>query len=172
MNIRQTLLAASIGALPLMASTALVAAPLMNGPVAAAPHTAAALVAQLTAQRNAHGLDKDHHFVLASQHPGVQGTQVSRVAHTYKGVKVFGSESVIVSDASGRILSESVAERRQYLGKGSSNKLGSATADFSVKPAIAPQEAIRVAVKSVAPTGVEVAPPKAELWIDDTSSGM
>jgi len=165
MRIRKTLLVASIAALPLIASGPLAAAPLMNGPLAQAPKAGAALLAQLGAQRAMHGLDADHHFVLATQHPGVQGTQVTRVNHTYKGVRVFGSESVIVSDASGRIVSESSSDRRQHLGKGSANRLGSATADFNINPAIGPQEAIKVAVKSVAPAGINVTPPRAELMV-------
>ena len=34
----------------------------------------------------------------------MQGTQVVRAAHTYKGLRVFGSESVVVVDAAGAIL--------------------------------------------------------------------
>ena len=45
---------------------------------------------------------------------------------------MFGSESVVVSDAGGKIVSESVSERRLHLGKGAANRLGAATADFNV----------------------------------------
>ncbi|UUZ49450.1 hypothetical protein LP420_03885 [Massilia sp. B-10] len=38
-----------------------------------------------------------------------------RADHTYKGIRVFGSETVVVSSATGQILSESVADRRQKL---------------------------------------------------------
>ena len=149
MNIRTSLLWASLGALPLLASGPLGAAPLMNGPVAQAPRAAAAVVAQLSARRALLGLDADHHFVVAALHPGVQGTQVIRASHTYKGLRVFGSESVVVSDQFGRIVSESSSERRQHLGRGSANRIGTPTADFDVTPVIGAQEAIRVALASV-----------------------
>ena len=144
------------------------AAKLMAGPQAQASAVNAALVAQLGLQRAARGLDADHQFVIASQHPGVQGTQVLRADHTYKGLRVFGSESVIVSDSAGRIVSESTSERRQNLGRGSANRLGAATADFSVTAKVKPQEAIRLALKSVAPGDTaltSVKPPSAELLV-------
>ncbi|MES2324156.1 MAG: M4 family metallopeptidase [Pseudomonadota bacterium] len=163
MNIRKSLLAAALAAWPLLPAGA--AAPLMNGPALQTPQARAALAAQLALQRPLHGLDADHDYSFSVQHPGEQGTQVTRADHTYKGVRVFGSESVIVANAAGKILSESVAERRQFLGKGAANRLGALTADFSVKPAIGPKEAIEAAVRSVAQGGVPVAPPRAELIV-------
>ena len=162
MNLRKTLLAASLCAL---SSTAALAAPLMNGPMLYTPQQLAALAAQLASHRPMLGLDADHSVQFSTQHPGEQGTQVIRVDHTYKGVRVFGSESVIVSNASGKILSESVADRRSSLGKGNSNRLGMSTADFSVKPAISPAEAIAAAIKSVARGTVAVVSPRAELIV-------
>ncbi|MES2898839.1 MAG: M4 family metallopeptidase [Pseudomonadota bacterium] len=160
MNIRKTLLAASLGAL----SAAALAAPLMNGPARYSPAQLTALAAELASHRPMLGLDKDHSVQFSAQHPGEQGTQVIRADHTYKGVRVFGSESVIVSNGS-KIISETVADRRSALGKGASNRLGINTADFSVKPAITPAEAIAAAIKSVAKGGVAVVPPKAELIV-------
>jgi Zn-dependent metalloprotease len=166
MKMRKTLLAAVIGALPCMiGAPALAAGPMMSSPIVQTPDTNAALIAQLAAQRTALGLDADHNFALASQHPGVQGTHIARVDHTYKGVRVFGSESVIVTDDAGHILSESVSDRRQYLGKGPSNKLGAATADFNVKPTISAKAAIDAALKSLPAGATHVASPSAELII-------
>jgi zinc metalloprotease ZmpA len=166
MNIPQTLLAAAISALPLIAcGQASPVVPMMSAPVAQSAQANLALVARLAAQRGSHGLDADHNFVVAAQHPGADGTQVTRAEHTYKGVRIFGSESVVVSNSAGQILSESMSERRQHLGKGPSNKLGAATADFSVKPTISAKAAIDIAIKSIAPPATHVASPSAELII-------
>jgi Zn-dependent metalloprotease len=165
MKLRKSLLAASLGALPLLACGQAAAVPLMNPPAAQTTQARAALVAQLTAQRGAYGLDASHGFVVTRQHPGVQGTQVARAAHTYKGVRVFGSESVLVLDNRGQILSESASDRRAQLGKGRSNKLGGPTRDFSVKPSISSKAAIDAALGSLAPTATHVSSPNAELII-------
>ncbi|MDQ1813244.1 M4 family metallopeptidase [Massilia sp. CCM 9210] len=140
------------------------APPLMNGPVTAAPN-AAALVGQLAAQRARHGLDADHHFLLASQHPGLQGSTVVRAHHTYKGVRVFGSESVLVADGAGNIVRESVSARRVHLGRGSANQLGAATAGFDVKPALTALDAIALVLRSVRAGAVAETPPAAELIV-------
>jgi zinc metalloprotease ZmpA len=159
MNLRQTLLAASVGALFLTVSGGATAAPLMSAAVAPSPAATAALVAQLGARGVARGLGPDHGFAALAQHPGVQGTQVVRVQHTYKGVPVFGSESVVVIDGGGHILSESASTRRDQLGK------GGAGSDFYVKPAISAQAAIDAAVASLGPAATHLAPPSAELII-------
>src|SRR5690349_10205314 len=99
-----TLLAASFGAVsslaPLFLNPALAAAPLpntmMSAPVAVSPQARAGIVAQLEARRAQRGLDARHGFAVLATHPGMQGTQVARVAHTWKGVPIFGSESVVV----------------------------------------------------------------------------
>ncbi|MFL6675720.1 MAG: M4 family metallopeptidase [Massilia sp.] len=165
MKLRKSLLAASLGALPLLACGLAAAVPLMSAPAPQTAQARAALVAQLAAQRAAHGLDASHGFVVTRQHPGAQGTQVARAAHTYKGVRVFGSESVLVLDKRGQILSESASDRREQLGKGRSNKLGGPTRDFSVKPAISSKDAIDAALASLAPSATHVSPPSAELII-------
>ena len=163
MNIRTTALAASIGVLGLVAGAS--AAPMMSSPAVQQPRSQAALVSQLSAQRASHGLDERHGFVVVGQHPGVQGTQVVRARHTYKGVRVFGSESVVVVDPNGRIVSESASERRQHLGKGKSNRRGKSTANFDVKPSVPEKAAIATAVSSVAPNASALEPPTAELII-------
>jgi Zn-dependent metalloprotease len=170
-----TLLAASIGAAyslaALLPTAALAAAPLpntmMSAPVAATPASSAGIVAQLEARRSQRGLDARHGFTVLVQHPGMQGTQVAGVAHTWKGVPIFGSESVVVLDANGGILSESSSERRAGLGKNA----GAAAAgdgpgnDFSVVPAISPKQAIDKALGSLGTDARHVAPPSAELII-------
>jgi Zn-dependent metalloprotease len=139
----------------------------MSGPVAATAQSRAALLAQLEARRAERGLDARHGFAIVSQHPGVAGTQVARVAHTFKGVRVFGSESVVVLDANGRIQSESASERRLGLTKVQAADAGPGT-DFSVTPAISSKAAIDAALAALASQGVNaqhVAPPTAELII-------
>jgi Zn-dependent metalloprotease len=165
MKLRKTLLAASLGALPLMMCGVASAAPMMSAPVAQTPQAKSALVAQLAAQRAGLGLDENHGFLVAGQHPGVQGTQVIRVQHSYKGVRIFGSESVVVVDGSGRVVSESASTRRNQLGKGASNKLGGMTVDFNVKPSISSKTAIDTAIATIGTGATHQAPPKAELVI-------
>jgi Zn-dependent metalloprotease len=173
MNLRKSLLAAATGAMPWLACAQPVATPMMSSPVLQSPQASAAILAQLAARRAAYGLDADHGFVVTSQHPGIQGTQVIRASHMYKGIRVFGSESVAVIDGAARIVSESVSERRQHLGKGSANLLGETTRDFDVQPAVLARTAVEVAVASVAPAAIapaaaaptHVAGPASELVI-------
>jgi Zn-dependent metalloprotease len=171
-----TLLAASIGAMSFLASAPLFAAPqaatMMSASVAATPRASAAIVAQLEARRAERGLDGRHGFSVLVLHPGMQGIQVARVAHTWKGVPIFGSESVVVLDANGRIQSESSSERRAGLGKGAGKSAGAAAAasdgpgsDFSVVPAISPKQAIDKALGSLGADARHVSPPSAELII-------
>ena len=174
MNLRKTLLAASIGALPLMMCVqALAAEALMAGPVAVkSSQQNAALLAQLAVGRAALGLDENHGFVVQAQHPGVVGTSITRTAHTFKGVRVFTSESVIVTNDNGEIVSESVADRRAGLG-GSASTDGDASrggadgkgGDFDVTPAITAELAIDLAARRVVAKGVYETPPNAELII-------
>ncbi|MES2315886.1 MAG: M4 family metallopeptidase [Pseudomonadota bacterium] len=161
MNIRKTSLAALLGALPFLPMTASHAAALMNGPAVQAPPALASLLGELAAQRTSQGLDGDHQFAMASQHPGSGDTLVVRVNHTWKGLRVFGSESVIVAASNGKILSQSVADRRVRLGGSAPNR----GAPLNLKPAISPQDATAAAIRSVAAGGVAVVPPKAELLI-------
>ena len=170
MKIRKTSLAALLGAFPLLALIpAQAAIPLMNGPAVQSPHAMTTLLGELGNRQAKNGFTGDHKFTLASQHPGPSGSQVVRADHTYKGVRVFGSESVIVANAAGKILSESVSDRRQGLGVQAGGKPASsgpgAGGAFHVQPSITAQTAIATAIQSVAPGGVAVAPPRAELII-------
>jgi len=175
MTHRFTPLAATLAALlcACLAGNA-AAAPLMGAPKAASTQANAALVAKLAAGRASRGLDTNHGFAVTRQHPGVQGTQVVRAAHTYKGLRIFGSESVVVLDTAGAIVSEAASERRLHLGRGAANRLRPLTADFSVKPGIFSKAAIDAAVAAsaggapaadAAAPATHVAPPSAELLI-------
>lgn len=167
------LLAASIGAascLVCLACLPLAAAPLpltmMSAPVKVTPQASAGIVAQLEARRAQRGLDARHGFAVLSQHPGMQGTQVARVAHTWKGVPIFGSESVVVLGPNGKIQSESASERRAGLGKSAPGAAtGGPGSDFSVVPAISSRQAIDAALGSLGANASHVAPPSAELII-------
>jgi Zn-dependent metalloprotease len=179
MKLRTRLLATPLGVLIASACAAAVPTPAAPTPAAPTPMMSApklqsvtataALVSKLTQGRAARGLDNNHSFTVAQQHPGMQGTQVVRAAHTYKGLRVFGSESVVVVDAGGAIVSESASTRRLHLGRGPANRLGAATADFKVKPAMPPKAAIDAAVgatlAAAGPDATHVTPPSAELLI-------
>jgi Zn-dependent metalloprotease len=156
MNFKKTLLAASMAAFPLMACNQALAAPsMMASPVAQSAQQTASLLARLASQRGAHGLDTRHNFQLVSQHPGVHGNLISRVDHTFMGVRVYGSESVVVTDLNGEILSESMSDRRGGLGKG----------NLKVTPSINAKAAIDSVVAKLAPGGAHVAAPSAELIV-------
>ena len=168
MKIHKTLLAAAVSALPLLAvgtAGAAGAGPMMSPAVAQSPAQQAALLAALGAQRAVRGIDADHNFVISRAHPGADGTQVARLDHTYKGVPIFGSESVVVLGAAGKIVSESVSERRLKLGKGAANRTGAPTADFDVRPTISTKAAIDAALKSLPAGTSHVSMPSADLII-------
>jgi hypothetical protein len=112
MNLRKTLLAATVAALPLLICGQSAAAPMMGATAVQSPQDNANLVAQLVSRRAAQGLDSRHGFKLAQQHPGAEGTVISRADHTFKGVRIFNSESVVVTGPHGAVISESVADRR------------------------------------------------------------
>ncbi|MES2018472.1 MAG: M4 family metallopeptidase [Pseudomonadota bacterium] len=156
MNLK-IMLAALAGTMPLLAS----GSAMMNPPVAIAPHMAQALLTQLSGQRTMLGLGLDHGYVLDSQQPGSTGSAVLRFKHTYKGLPVFGSETVLVVGHNGKLLGQSVADRRARLGVPAANR-GIA---LGVKAVIGPQEAIATAIRSVATGGVAMAPPRAELLV-------
>jgi Zn-dependent metalloprotease len=167
MNFRKTLIAASLAAIPMtMCAEALAAKPMMSGPVAVDAMEQAALVGKLKAAHNKRGLDADHGYAIAAEHPGVAGTKISRVAHTYKGIRVFHSESVLVTNTVGKIISESVSDRRQGLGYGSSAaKMGGRYSSFNVQPSISATAAINTVVATIAPGAVHAVQPSAELIV-------
>jgi Zn-dependent metalloprotease len=165
MNPHTTLPAALLGAALLLAHLPLLAAPSMSPPTTLSAKAKASVLTQLAAGRQAKGLDSDHHYRVSAQHPGANGTQILRAAHTYKGLRVFGSDSVVVLDRQARLISESASERRLFLGKGSANRLGALTASFSVQPQISSKAAIAAALASLVPGAVHEVAPRAELLI-------
>ncbi len=152
MEFRKSLIAAAIA---MVAAQASAAPSMMASPVAFSAQEKARLVSTLNGERGKFGLDADHGYSIASQHPGEQGRAISRLNHTYKGVRIFESETVVVTDQGGNIVSESVGERRQGL----SGKR------FDVKPSISAKAAIARASRSLASAGAEIDPPSAELVI-------
>ena len=156
MNLQKTLLAAAIAALPLVAAeSAFAGNQLMGDPVALSAASHAGIVDALMAQRGKNGLGAEHGFAVAAQHPGVVGTTISRLNHTYKGVRVFGSESVVVSGTRGEIISESVADRRSSLGRGNA---------VNVNASVTASAAIAKASGSVQ-KGIAIDPPSAEMLL-------
>ncbi|MFL6656971.1 MAG: M4 family metallopeptidase, partial [Massilia sp.] len=162
MTIRKSTLAALLAALPCLAlQDAQAAVAMMNGPVQHSPQLLASLQGALSTERAAQGLDGDHGFALTSVHPGSAGTMVLRMQHTYKGLPVFGSESVVVSSPSGKLISQSVSDRRAKLAMASAAR-GLA---LGAPPTVSAHVAIATAVRSVGAGAVPVAAPRAELLI-------
>ena len=159
MNMRHTQLASALGAFILAMAGPAAASPMMSAPLAQLAQAVGPIAEQLSSQLAAHGLDADHGFAPLVQHPGVRGTQVVRMQHTYKGVPIFGSESVVVLDAAGRVVRESASTRRDALGK------GKASASFDVTPAISSKAAIDAAIATVDPGATNLEPPSAQLII-------
>ena len=157
--------AAALLAALLFAPLAAHAAPMMSPPTTLSATAKSAVLAQLAGQRQGKGLDNDHYYRITAQHPGPSGTQVLRAAHTWKGLRIFGSDSVVVLDANARVLSETASERRLNLGTGSANRLGALTASFSVQPRITAKAAIAASLATLPATAVNVVKPKAELLI-------
>jgi Zn-dependent metalloprotease len=151
MKIRKTIIAAAIAIVAGQAG----AASMMASPVAFSAQEKARLISTLNSERGKHGLDTDHGFAIASQHPGAHGQAISRLNHTYKGIRIFESESVVVTDAGGNIVSESIGERRKGL---SAKRL-------DLKPAISGKGAIDVVLKTVPRGSGQIDPPFAELII-------
>jgi Zn-dependent metalloprotease len=172
MNHRTQLLAASV-ALALLATashtTAQTVRPLMAAPVGpASPQESAGLVSRLVALENRRGVTPDYSFRIASQHPGVVGQKITRAQHTFKGLRVFGSESVVVTNSAGEIVSASVSDRRAGLGVapgGAPAPSATAAPPADLTPVLSAADAIAVAVRSTAPNGVHRWEPSAELLI-------
>ena len=160
MKFRITLLAASL-------SAALATSLAASGPVGATaqgnsnpvinPALSSKVIASLQTQNTAHG------FTVSSQHVLPDGTLVHRLRHTYQNLPVFGSESVLVTDADGKLLSQTHADLRQGL-PGTGNK----TASLNLQPALTGAEAIarlRSQVPGAQGLLVDVHAPSAELLI-------
>jgi Zn-dependent metalloprotease len=177
MNLRTPLFSAGITA-GIAACLAIAAWPaaagqLMSPPVSiATPQESASLVARLTALDAHRGLTNDYSFRIGSQHPGIVGQKITRAQHTYKGLRVLGSESVVVTNTAGDIVSVVVAERRPGLAQQASSPVGVAPTPpalpptpAELTPSVSTDDAIRLAVQAVAPGAVHRWPPIAELLI-------
>ncbi len=151
MKIRKTLIAAAITLVAAQAG----AASMMASPVAFSAQEKARLLATLNGERGKFGLDADHGYSIASQHPGASGQAISRMNHTYKGVRIFESESVVVTDKGGNIVGESVTDRRASL----------SAKRFDVKPTLSGTAAISKAMATLPAAASHIDPPSAELII-------
>ncbi len=158
MNLHTPILAACIATA--MATTAHAAVQLMAAPIAPpSQQESAGLVSKLTALERSRGVPSDYSFRISSQHPGVVGQKITRAQHTFKGLRVFGSESVVVTNNAGEIVSSSVSDRRPGLVP------SAAAAPMDMTPALTSEQAIDVAVKSVSPRGVHRWTPSSELLL-------
>ena len=155
MTFRLTLLSASLALIfsgPTLAANPIKVLPSQDAQMVAP----AGLVAQLNAQ---HGLPSDYDLQVAKVHPGATGNKVVRLNHTFKGVRIWQSESVVLIDTAGQFLSETVADRRQALLATSAKK------QLSVIPALSADEAINKATDQLALRGSNIIDPSAELII-------
>jgi Zn-dependent metalloprotease len=164
MNFRLTLLAASLA---LIASGQSLAQYPQHGPAmmsqtfsVSTTEQSSDLLSQLSAK---HGLTSEFGFVVATEHPGADSAKVVRVNHTFQGVRVWGGESVLTVDAYNRILSESIAERRQGLLAATSVVL---VKQLNMVPDLSDQEVIGRVANTLAPNGgTDLVKPRAELII-------
>ncbi|WP_028105105.1 M4 family metallopeptidase [Pseudoduganella violaceinigra] len=169
MKLRKSMLAVSLAAanLALGHASAATSTPQFTIPqsfIKASPQENAALTAALVARHGNEGLDGDHGYLLTKEHPGPAGSRISRFSHTYKGLRVLGSDSVVVSDGRGSILSTSESDRRFGLGQGAANTLNGANL-FDVAPSVQSRAAIDQIVRDAAPNGQHRYAPSAELVI-------
>jgi Zn-dependent metalloprotease len=167
---KRIFLLASLGAAVLQVKQPAAAAPVpavVATPQVLKPQERAALLQQLEARRAGRGLDARRGFAITTQYPGAQGTRVVRVVHTFKGVPVFGAESVLVLDAGGKILSESSSPRHGASGVAGLAPDGMPGSDFDVTPAISSKAAIDAVLASLAGQADvrHAAAPSAELLI-------
>jgi Zn-dependent metalloprotease len=154
MKFRLTLIAAS---LTLVAASSFAA----NTPAfSVAPQESAAVVANLTYKNN---LGQAHGYAIAAQHPGADGAKIHRLNHTYNNVPIYGSESIVVTQPNGTILSETHDDKRA--GLVASPSLGKAAAAMSVVPKLSAAEVIARTVQNIAPNGTHHHQPSAQLVI-------
>lgn len=160
MNFRLTLLAASLA---LMASGQSMAQYGQHGPAlvsqtfsASTTQQTSDLISLLSAR---YGLSADFSFAVASENPGVSGQRIVRVNPTFKGIPVWQSQSVVVLDEVGNLLSESSSNNLQGLLSGGVKQLDTI-------PALADFEVINSVVNTLAPNGSEnIVKPSASLII-------
>ena len=102
MKLRKSLLAAAVAASFAPAFAGVLPENMMAAPAQPMSLEAKAnLAARLESRRAAAGLDSEHGYKLREQHPGANGQRILRADHTFQGLRVFGSESVVVTDDNG-----------------------------------------------------------------------
>ncbi|HEY0587121.1 MAG TPA: M4 family metallopeptidase [Pseudoduganella sp.] len=164
MNLRKSLLAAAVAASFAPAFAGVLPDNMMAAPAQPMSLEAKANVAaRLDARRSAAGLDSEHGYKLREQHPGANGQRILRADHTFQGLRVFGSESVVVTDEIGDIVSESADNRRNGLDSHRSAKASGKGAPDTTA-AFGADEAIRIAVSRTGGKTHRVKP-QAELLI-------
>ncbi|MGW8394562.1 M4 family metallopeptidase [Pseudoduganella sp. HUAS MS19] len=164
MKLRKSLLAAAVAASFAPAFAGVLPDTLMASPAQPMSVEAKAnLVSRLESLRSAAGLDSEHGYKLREQHPGVNGQRIVRADHTFQGLRVFGSDSVVVTDENGNIVSESASDRRNGLDASRAAKASGKGAPETT-PAFGADEAIRIAV-SRTPGKQHRIKPEAELLI-------
>jgi len=163
MELRKSLLAAAVAASIAPAFAGVLPDSLMTAPgQQMSVEAKTTLLNRLESRRAAAGLDNEHGYKVRSAHPGEHGERIVRADHTFQGLRVFGSDSVVVTDENGEIVSEVASDRRNGLDASRSSlaagKTPSTTAAFSA------DEAIRLAV-SRTPGNTHRFKPEAELLI-------
>ncbi|WP_338845789.1 M4 family metallopeptidase [Massilia sp. W12] len=113
---------------------------------------------------NKYGMDANQGMLVQSEQPGLGATRVLRTLHTHNGLRVWQSESVIVADGNGQLLSESTRDLRHGLSK-KGQQLAASKAELNTTPKISAQQAIGIASARVAPNGSHIEQPQAELLI-------
>jgi len=164
MKLRKSLLAAAVAASFAPAFAGVLPENMMAAPAQPMSLEAKAnLAARLESRRSAAGLDSEHGYKLREQHPGANGQRILRADHTFQGLRVFGSESVVVTDENGDIVSESASDRRNGLDS-SRAAVASGKGAPETTAAFGADEAIRIAVSRTAGKTHRVKP-EAELLI-------
>ena len=158
MNLRLTLLASSLALIA--AGSAFATDTMMEQNITlSSTQQSNDLLSQLAARQ---GLSADFSFALGTEHPGTAGTKIVRVNHLYQGVRVWHSETVLVVDQNNNIISESTSDRRQGLVAATSL---AAAKQLNMIADLSDQEVITSVVNKLAPNGVAIVKPKAELIV-------
>lgn len=168
MNFRKTLIAACLAAIT---SCAMASEPMMadfKGP--SSPQENSTLLSNLLAKHRDLGLNQQHGLSLAKQHPGSKGGAISRVHHTFDGIRIWGSESILVTDNAGQIVSEAISDLRLGLGNDAASLdqaevAGGVSSALNTTPTLSSKQAISKVVNQVAANGVHEQAPHAELII-------
>ena len=85
--------------------------------------------ALLAAERNTLGLSEKHNFSVKAVTPGDFGEEYVRFQQTFNGLRVWGGETIVHTDANGNSKSENVRSLRSF-------------EDLDVTPTLQPEEAI------------------------------